>query len=243
MWCWHESYAGLSPFLCGQRMISSSSSSSYPIQVILGLLCNLFVACLRKIFSNRSVLSALCFHSIIPQQSLFCWEYMYIYISHRSLFTLIGFPHHIMSNTKSFCWYSSVCEGRLQNTSDQWSSPKGKGVTALDLNLLSFWRFPGSDTPQLVDGLSLLRRQTFGTNSLHSSVILSPSRPTSHSWRPIYLQQPSDITALENTQCWVIWALKNNYFDWLIDCLSLGFAHILNCHIWPLCFLQCETDM
>jgi hypothetical protein len=37
---------------------------------------------------------------------------------------------------------------------------------------------------------------------------LNPSRPTSHSWRPIYLQQPSEITALENTQCWVIWALK-----------------------------------
>jgi hypothetical protein len=52
---------------------------------------------------------------------------------------------------------------------------------------------------------------------------------TIYSWRPIYLQQPSEITALENTQCWVIWALKNNYFDWLIDTIyHLPFAI---CHL------------
>jgi hypothetical protein len=87
------------------------------------------------------------------------------------------------------------------------------------------------DTPQLVDRLSLLRRQTFGTNSLHCSVILNPSRPTSHSWR-----QPAEITALENTQWWVIWALKNNNFDWLIDMgtnsLCKSFDHVDRTGLW-----------
>jgi hypothetical protein len=96
--------------------------------------------------------------------------------------------------------------------------PKRKGRHSLRSESAVLLEVPRvTDTPQLVDELSLLRRQTFGTNSLHSFVILNPSRPTSHSWRPIYLQQPSEITALENTQFWVIWALKNNYFDWLID--------------------------
>jgi hypothetical protein len=41
----------------------------------------------------------------------------------------------------------------------------------------------------------------------------------------IYLQQPSEITALENTQYWVIWALKYNYFDWLIEVLIQVLYH------------------
>jgi hypothetical protein len=47
----------------------------------------------------------------------------------------------------------------------------------------------GSGVPPLfIETNHNLRRQTFGTNSLHNSVTLNLSRPTSHSWTPIYLQ-------------------------------------------------------
>jgi hypothetical protein len=42
----------------------------------------------------------------LPELSALCQS---LTISHRSLFTLIGFLHRIVSNTNSFCWYSSVC--------------------------------------------------------------------------------------------------------------------------------------
>jgi hypothetical protein len=102
---------------------------------------------------------------------------LWVVLGNRSLFTFIGFPHRIVSNILLLVFKYLL--GEAPEYLGSMIQPKRKGRHSLRSEAAVLLEVSGSDTPQLVDGLSLLRCQTFGTNSLHSSVILNPSRPTS----------------------------------------------------------------